>query len=70
MVFRAKPVVKVDATISFAGEGKQIGLDEKNCTLKDKTKVPCIQLSSCLEYDGVGVDKTLGKIYSHLTWIL
>lgn len=56
---RAKPVVKMDAYISFAGEAKQIGLDERNCTLKDGTKVPCIQLKSCLQYDGKGVDRSL-----------
>ncbi|XP_066900872.1 integrin alpha-PS2 isoform X2 [Halyomorpha halys] len=56
---RAKPVVKMNAYISFAGNAKQIGLDEKNCTLRDGTKVPCIQLSSCLQYEGIGVDRTL-----------
>ncbi|CAH1396137.1 unnamed protein product [Nezara viridula] len=56
---RAKPVVKMDAYISFAGEAKQIGLDERNCTLRDGTKVPCTRLSSCLQYDGISLDRTL-----------
>lgn len=51
----------MDAYISFASEAKQIGLDERNCTLKDGTKVPCTRLSSCLQYDGIGVGRALGK---------
>uniref|UniRef100_A0A8D8XF03 Integrin alpha-PS2 n=1 Tax=Cacopsylla melanoneura TaxID=428564 RepID=A0A8D8XF03_9HEMI len=53
---RSRPVVKVKSTLSFSSESKQIILEEKNCTLKDASKVTCMTLTACLEYNGVGVD--------------
>ncbi|XP_075237231.1 uncharacterized protein LOC142333690 isoform X2 [Lycorma delicatula] len=56
---RARPVVKMQATVNFNVESKQVILEEKNCTLKDNTWVPCLPLDACLEYNGIGVDNTL-----------
>ncbi|KAL1138247.1 hypothetical protein AAG570_009936 [Ranatra chinensis] len=55
---KARPVVKVTASITFVGE-KSISLKEKNCTLKDSTKVPCHTLNICIQYDGLGVNPQL-----------
>ncbi|KAI5709931.1 hypothetical protein M8J75_004281 [Diaphorina citri] len=55
-VLRSRPVVKVKSSLSFSSDSKQIFLEEKNCTLKDYSKVTCLTLTACLEYNGVGVD--------------
>ncbi|RZF48596.1 hypothetical protein LSTR_LSTR008556, partial [Laodelphax striatellus] len=56
---RARPVVKMKASVEFNQESKQVILEEKNCTLKDYSRVPCLSLDACLEYSGVGVENTL-----------
>ncbi|PNF38619.1 hypothetical protein B7P43_G02308, partial [Cryptotermes secundus] len=56
---RARPVVKLDATVTFRDESKQLSLDTKACKLPDGTDVVCTELSACLEYSGVGVDHKL-----------
>lgn len=56
---RARPVVKLDASVLLLGDGKQISLEERNCSLKDRTRVSCIQMRSCLSYGGVGVHQVL-----------
>jgi hypothetical protein len=62
---RARPVVKLDAAVTFRGESKQLSLDTKACKLPDGTAVVCTELNACLEYTGVGVDQRLGQ-YKHL----
>lgn len=59
--FRARPVVKMIASVTFSAEQKQVILEERNCTLKDYSRVSCLSLSACLEYQGIGVDDRLGK---------
>ena len=61
---RARPVVKVDAAVTFRGESKQLSLDTKACNLPDGTAVVCTELEACLYYTGVGVDGWLGQ-YKH-----
>ncbi|XP_069683383.1 integrin alpha-PS2 isoform X1 [Periplaneta americana] len=56
---RARPVVKLKAYVNFRNDSKQISLDTKGCTLRDRTQVVCTNLSACLEYSGVGVDRKL-----------
>lgn len=62
---RARPVVKLDATVTFRDESKQLSLDTKACKLPDGTEVVCTELNACLEYSGVGVDRKLGQ-YMHI----
>jgi hypothetical protein len=57
---RARPVVKLAATVTFRDESKQLSLDTKACKLPDGTDVVCTELNACLEYSGVGVDRKLG----------
>jgi uncharacterized protein YbdZ (MbtH family) len=52
--------VKLDATVTFRDESKQLSLDTKACKLPDGTDVVCTELNACLEYSGVGVDHKLG----------
>lgn len=60
--YRSKPVVRVKSKVSFPyASNKQINLDEKACTLRDRTAVTCTQLAICMEYDGVGADDVIGK---------
>lgn len=61
--YRARPVVKMTASVTFSAEQKQVILEERNCTLKDYTRVSCLSLSACLEYEGIGVNDSLGKSY-------
>jgi hypothetical protein len=61
---RARPVVKLEAVLSFRGESEQLSLDTKACKLHDGTAVVCTELNACLEYTGVGVDSQLGQ-YKH-----
>jgi hypothetical protein len=61
---RSRPVVKVDAAVTFRGESKQLSLDTKACKLPDGTAVVCTELEACLHYTGVGVDGRLGQ-YMH-----
>ena len=61
---RARPVVKVEASVTFGGESKQLSLDTKACKLPDGIDVVCTELNACLEYSGIGVDGRLGQ-YKH-----
>lgn len=55
-------MVRVKSKVSFPhASNKQINLDEKACTLRDRTAVTCTQLAICMEYDGVGADDVIGK---------
>ncbi|XP_025836181.1 integrin alpha-PS2 isoform X1 [Agrilus planipennis] len=53
--FRSRPVVNVDAQVTYLTPHKQIILDEKNCTLRNGQPVPCTSFNVCLKYTGVGV---------------
>ncbi|KAG8234425.1 hypothetical protein J437_LFUL012569, partial [Ladona fulva] len=56
---RSRPVIIMDAKLTFSSESKTISLDEKECKLHDNTPVTCTSLNMCLEYSGIGVDKSL-----------
>ena len=52
---RSAPVVHMAASVSFDESSKQIDLDQLQCTLRDRTRVPCVQVSVSLKYTGIGV---------------
>lgn len=52
---RAAPVAHMTASVSFDVVSKQIDLENLQCTLRDRTRVPCVQVSVALQYTGVGV---------------
>jgi len=59
--------VRVQARLSFnATRSKQIDLDERGCSLRDRTSVTCLPLTLCMEYDGDGADEVIGECM-HIT---
>ncbi|KAF4525253.1 hypothetical protein B566_EDAN012788 [Ephemera danica] len=57
--FRSRPVVNMNAQLTFSSEVKQINLEETTCRLRDNTPVSCSSLNACFEYSGVGVERRL-----------
>ena len=58
---RARPVVNLEAEISFLSEGGNIDMELKGCETREGEKVSCSQIRICVTYSGVGVDKKLSK---------
>lgn len=56
---RGRPVVNVTATLKVDPEN--INLEDKGCALTDGNQVPCVLVSICLQYTGIGVGKHLSK---------
>ncbi|RWS11316.1 Integrin alpha-PS2-like protein, partial [Dinothrombium tinctorium] len=54
---KARPIVHVDA--SFELTPKNIGLDQKACSLQDGTKVACISANVCFNYSGINVESRM-----------
>jgi len=52
---RSAPVVHMTASVSFDENSKQIDLEDLKCTLRDRSRVPCVQVSVSLKYTGIGV---------------
>lgn len=55
---KARPVVNVTASLSLAKDS--ISLDDRDCSLADGSRVPCLSIKLCLKYDGIGVENQLG----------
>ncbi|XP_076169031.1 integrin subunit alpha inflated [Ptiloglossa arizonensis] len=53
--FRSRPVIKMDSYVTFDQESKLISLDDRNCTLSDRSRVTCFPLRACFKYTGEGV---------------
>ena len=58
---KSAPVVHLESEVRFLVPSKQVDLNNKQCTIKDGTRVPCVDVEVTLEYDGVGVPETIGK---------
>ena len=54
------------AKVSFDRQVKQIDLEDQQCTLRDRTRVPCVQVSVSLRYTGVGVPNKLNFSLDYL----
>ena len=57
---RSAPVAHMTASVSFDVVSKQINLEDLNCRLRDRTGVPCVQVSVTLKYSGIGVPNRMG----------
>lgn len=58
----------MEATTSFDAENKLIQLESKNCTVgRDKRKVACTTLVSCLKYNGINLPTSIDL---EISWIL
>ncbi|XP_046740441.1 integrin alpha-PS2-like isoform X2 [Diprion similis] len=53
--FRSRPVIKIDAYVEFESQSKSVSLDNRECTLSDRTNVTCLQLKAVFRYTGKGV---------------
>jgi len=58
---KSRPVVNVTASLKV--EPENINLEEKGCTLSDNSTVPCVIVSLCLQYTGIGVHWELNFTY-------
>lgn len=58
---KSRPVAQMTTSVYFKSENKQIALERRECTTKDGTLVPCLFLSTCLQYTGIGVDDQLSE---------
>ena len=63
---KAVPVIHMVAKLSFGRHVKQIDLEDQQCTLRDRTRVPCVQVSVSLRYTGVGVRNKLNFSLDYL----
>merc|ERR1719295_1427639 len=52
---RSAPVVHMTASVNFDENSKQIDLEDLKCQLRDRSRVPCVQVSVSLQYTGIGV---------------
>merc|ERR1719411_1918829 len=57
---RSAPVAHMTASVSFDVVSKQINLEDLKCRLRDRTGVPCVQVSVTLKYSGIGVPNRMG----------
>ncbi|KAK7477963.1 hypothetical protein BaRGS_00030792, partial [Batillaria attramentaria] len=62
---KTRPVVRVYASLHI--DPTDINLELKSCSLVDDTRVACMKVYSCLEYDGVGVPD---ELYFDASWEL
>lgn len=60
-LMKSRPVAQMTTSVYFKSDNKQISLESRECTTKDGTRVPCLFLSTCLQYTGLGVDDQLSK---------
>lgn len=61
---RGRPVVNVTATLTLGRDS--IGLEDKECLLRDGSKVPCVSIKVCLQYGGTGVANRLGMFHLYI----
>nr|XP_042901846.1 integrin alpha-PS2 [Parasteatoda tepidariorum] len=62
---KSRPVVNMTSSMTLSQE--VINLEDKKCTLKDKTKVACIEATLCLSYNGIGVASEIDLTYTFMT---
>ena len=59
--FRSRPVVKLEAELSFVTEAGKIDLASQDCQLSTGEAVACVPIKTCLKYTGLGVEKKIGN---------
>lgn len=58
---KGRPVVNVTASLKVDPEN--INLEDKGCTLSDNSSVPCVIVTLCMQYSGIGVHWELNFTY-------
>ena len=57
---RSRPVVNLEAELSFVTEAGKIDMASQDCELSTGESVACVPIKTCLKYSGVGVEKKIG----------
>ncbi|GFQ79834.1 integrin alpha-PS2, partial [Trichonephila clavata] len=60
---RSRPVVNITSSMKLSKD--VLSLEDKTCTLKDKTKVACVDATLCLKYNGIGVAPEIDLALTH-----
>lgn len=61
---RSRPVVNMTSSMALTKE--VLSLEDKTCTLRDKTKVACLEATLCLKYNGIGVAQEIDIKYTFM----
>ena len=59
--FRSRPVINLEAELSFVTEAGKIDMASQDCELSSGEAVACVPIKTCLKYSGVGVEKKIGN---------
>ncbi|KAL1494758.1 hypothetical protein ABEB36_010304 [Hypothenemus hampei] len=57
--FRSRPVVRLEASVRFRAEGKQIDILKKNCNLPNGQRGTCTSIDFCIKYSGKGIPQQI-----------
>ncbi|XP_055952376.1 integrin alpha-PS2-like [Argiope bruennichi] len=60
---KSRPVVNITSSMKLNKD--VLSLEDKTCTLKDKTKVACVEATLCLMYNGIGVASEIDLALNH-----
>ena len=59
---RSRPVINLEADISYVTEAGKIDMGDKECMISTGESVACVPIKTCFKYTGVGVEKKIGTI--------
>ena len=59
--FRSRPVINLEAELSFVTEVGKIDMADKECVISSGESVACLPIKTCFKYTGIGVKKKIGK---------
>ena len=60
-IYRARPVVNLEAEVTFVTDAGKIDMGSKECVISTGESVSCVPIKTCLRYSGVGVEKKMGN---------
>ena len=60
-IYRAKPVVNLEAKVTFVSEAGKIDMGSREGVISTGERVSCVPIKTCLRYSGVGVEKKLSR---------
>ena len=63
-IYRARPVVNLEAKVTFVSEAGKIDMGSRDCMIGSGESVSCVPIKTCLRYSGVGVEKKMGKTFN------
>ena len=68
--FRSRPVINLEAELSFVTEAGKIDMGDKECVISSGESVACLPIKTCFKYTGIGVESYNGlmtRIFTR-TW--